>query len=122
MPILGPVEELVEVGRLARVSKPAQPTGFIVRRSGLVLTLSWTDPGDSSITKYQFRHPRRPSGGGGFTTFSAWEDIPGSDATTTSYDHTRDAIVSGTRYRYQVRAVNEAGEGPMSGSVDYVAP
>ena len=45
-----------------------------------------------------------------------------ADATTTSYDHTRDAIASGTRYRYQIRAVNEAGEGPMSGSVDYVAP
>ena len=122
MPILGPVEELVEVGLLARVSKPAQPTGFSVSRSGPALTLSWTDPGDSTITRYQFRHRSRPSGGGGFTAFSAWEDIPGSDATTTSYDHTRDAIVSGTRYRYQIRAVNRIGDGPQSASMDYYTP
>ena len=98
MPILGPVEELVEVGRLARVNKPAQPTGFSVSRSGPALTLSWTDPSDSTITKYQCRHRRRPSGGGGFTAFSAWIDVPDSDATTTR--GTRSPPVPGTVTRY----------------------
>ena len=97
---------------------PAKPTGLSISRSGLVLTLDWKDPNNASITRYQFRERSRPSGGS-FTPFSDWADIPNSDASTTSYDHTRDSIVSGTRYRYQIRAINNAGTGPQSGSADY---
>ena len=57
------------------------------------VSLSWDDPGDSSISGYQL------SIDGG-----AYSSISGSDATTTS--HTVTGLTNGTSYSFAVRAVN----------------
>ena len=63
------------------------------------VTLRWDNPGDSSITRYQYRQR--------FTSERAWDpdwtDIPGSGASTTSY--TVGNLANWTPYTFQIRAV-----------------
>ena len=63
------------------------------------VTLRWDNPGDSSITKYQYRQR--------VTSERAWDpdwtDIPGSRASTTSY--TVRNLANWTPYTFQIRAV-----------------
>ena len=93
----------VTVGPAGNVSgqggTPAEPTGLVGTPGDGQLALAWTDPGNSTITKYQY------STDGG-TTFT---DIPGSNATTISYTVT--GLSSGTEYTIAVRAVNVNGNG-----------
>ena len=76
---------------------PLQPRGLAATPDAGEVTLTWADPNDSSITKYQYTQD------GGTT----WEDISESSATTTSYTVT--GLTNGTQYTFQVRAVNNAG-------------
>ena len=64
--------------------------------------LHWSDPGDESIVKYQyrFRVQRIPDG------YSQWIDIPGSGASTTSHTF---VFPTAEMYRVRLRAVNSAG-------------
>ena len=75
---------------------PAGPPGSIVVR--------WSDPGDESILKYQyrFRAQSRPD------SYSQWIDIPGSGASTTSHTF---VFPTPEMYRVRLRAVNSAGGG-----------
>ena len=74
------------------------------------IALSWNDPGDSTITKYQYI---QRSGDG---AWSAWMDISGSGATTTS--HTVTGLTNGTEYTIAVRAVKGTdGFGPVSAAM-----
>ncbi len=85
---------------------PAAPAGFTAAAgdtSGEV-DLSWTDPSNSAITKWQVRYGPSPSGGN--TAWGAWADIPSSGAGTAS--HTVAGLTGGTRYAFQVRAVATA--------------
>ena len=103
----------------ASTGPPAQPSGFATpggsssgSGSSVVLTaaasspkgsvaVSWSDPSDDSIVKYQYRFkaPNIPGD-------SQWIDIPGSGASTTSH-----TVVFPTpeMYRVRLRAVNSAG-------------
>ncbi len=92
---------------------PEAPTGLAAAAGDTQATLSWTDPGDSGITKYQSRH----KAGGSFDDGdgSLWTDIAGSGASTT--DHTVTGLTNGTAYVFQVRAVNARGSGVASSSV-----
>ena len=85
---------------------PPAPTNFEAAPGHAQVTLSWDDPGDSSITNYEYRYR--------VTSQSAWNpdwtDIPGSGATTTSY--TVQSLTNGTDYTFEVRAVNTNGQGP----------
>ena len=87
-------------------AKPAKPTGLTATAGDKQVALSWTDPSDSSITKYQYRQKA------GSAAWGSWTDIPSSSATTTSYTVT--GLANGTAYRFRIRAVNAAGEGPQS--------
>ncbi len=91
---------------------PEKPTGFSAVAGEGQVELSWSDPNDSTITKYQVRHKAG-------TSFSAsddlWVDIGGSGATTTS--HTVTGLTNGTEYVFQIRAVNAGGEGEVSDEV-----
>jgi hypothetical protein len=82
------------------------------------VTLSWDDPRDSSITKYQYR--QSTTGDSGFVADKTdFSDIDSSAATTTSSTIevlTALSVASGgteteTVYTYQIRAVNESGTG-----------
>ena len=81
---------------------PAQPTGLTGAVSSEAVSLSWDDPGDSSITGYQVlrRNPAVDARG-------VFETIANSAAPGTSYTDTTAA--ANTRYFYQVKARNSAG-------------
>ena len=88
---------------------PAQPTGLTGAVSSEAVSLSWDDPGDSSITGYQVlrRNPAVDAKG----VFHTIADDAGS-ADTTYVDTT---VEGETRYFYRVRARNSSGLSPMSG-------
>ena len=82
---------------------PAAPTGLTATAGNGSVTLAWSDPSNSSITRYEYQ--MRSAG----VAWSAWTAIPGSGASTTS--HVVSNLTNGTEYRYKVRAVNSAGNG-----------
>ena len=84
---------------------PAQPTGFTAQAGDGEVILSWDDPGNADITKWQYEQ----------NSNGTWEDIPGSGAATTS--HTVTGLTNGTAYRFKIRAVNGAGAGEASEEV-----
>ena len=101
-------------GPPARMSGFTTPGGSSSQQDGSVtldaaatspkgaIVVSWSDPGDESIVKYQyrFRAQSAPSG------YSQWIDLPGSGASTTSHTF---AFPTPEMYRIKLRAVNGAG-------------
>ena len=87
---------------LARPSAPANLTA--TPKNGSVI-LAWNDPGDDSITRWQYRYK---SAGG----YGAWTAIPGSDDSTTTF--TKTGLTNNTAYTFQIRAVNSSGDGAAS--------
>ena len=85
---------------------PAKPAGLRATGQGSNVKLDWTDPGDSTITGYEYR---RKAGSGGY---GAWTTIPSSGAATATYTVTGTA--STTRYTFQVRARRGNAVGPAS--------
>ncbi len=81
-------------------SAPSAVTITAARGDGAV-TLSWTDPADSTITGWEVRR----DGG-------AWQAIDSSDASTTS--HTVSQLTNGQSYAFEIRAVNPSGNGVVS--------
>ncbi len=82
---------------------PGKPAGLAGAAGNASVTLSWTDPDNPTITKWQVRRKA------GSDDWGAWEDIPGSAAGTTSYEVS--GLTNGTAYQFEVRAVNGAGNG-----------
>ncbi len=82
---------------------PSKPTGFSAAAGNGSVTLRWTDPDNPTITKWQYR---QKAGSG---EWGEWEDIPGSGASTISYEVS--GLTNGTAYQFEVRAVNGAGNG-----------
>ena len=93
---------------------PARPTGLAAAAGDGRVTLSWNDPGDATVTRWQVR--RREGAG----AWSAWADIPGSGKDTAG--HTVTGLANGAAYGFQVRAANAAGEGPASAEVAATPP
>ena len=73
---------------------PAKPTGLSAAPGDAEVTLTWDNPHDASITKYQVKQDA-----------ASWTDISGSDAITVS--HTVATLTNGTSYTFQIRAVND---------------
>ena len=86
--------------------KPAKPTGLSARAGDQQVALRWTNPSDSSITKYQLQQKA------GEAAWGEWGDISGSGASTTS--HTVTGLMNGTEYRFRIRAVNSGGNSDES--------
>ncbi len=89
---------------------PAKPTGFTATAGPERVVLSWTDPSNDTISKYQVRHKQGSTFGAGDT--GLWTDIANSGATTTT--HTVNGLTVGVQYVFQVRAVNAGGDGVAS--------
>ena len=81
---------------------PAAPVNLSAMVGNGQVTLSWDDPGNDTITKYQYS----TNGGTNFT------DIGSSDNETTAYTVTE--LTNGTQYTLAVRAVNDGGDGTAS--------
>ena len=77
---------------------PAAPMGLSTTAGDGRVTLSWSDPSNSNISKYQYRQ-----GTGSPLVWESWMDIGSSDATTTT--HTITGLTNGTEYSFQVRAM-----------------
>ena len=90
---------------------PAQPTGLKATPGNAKVTLAWTDPADSTITKYQVAYKKKSASGD-----PSYADIPGSGATTTS--HAVTGLDNGDAYQFWLRAVNSAGNGTHAGPVE----
>ena len=72
------------------------------------IALSWDDPGDITLTGYQYRY-RNPSDSGWNPD---WTDISGSGATTTS--HTLSGLTNFLLYTLEVRALRDGTGGPSA--------
>ena len=88
---------------------PDQATGLTAKVGNAQVTLSWEDPDNATITKWQMQ---RKEGSG---SYGAWVDVPDSGATTTS--HTVTGLTNGTVYSFRIRAVNAGGNSPASAEV-----
>ena len=88
---------------------PARPTGLTGTVSPEQVSLSWDDPGDSSITGYQVlrRNPAVDAKG----AFHTVVDDTGSSGTS----YVDATVAAETRYFYRVLARNAAGLSPRSG-------
>ncbi len=91
----------VLVSVVEKDAPPAKPTGLAAAAGDGSVTLSWTDPDNPTITKWQYR---QKAGGG---AWGAWTDIAGADITS----HELSGLENGTAYQFEVRAVNGAGPG-----------
>lgn len=106
----------VNVTTPAAPTVPSRPTGLTTTTvtQGSV-TLSWSDPGDSSITGYQVLRRSRDGDvykdGQGSAQFVAVVSNTGTSATT--YEDT--SVAPHSRYVYRVKARNAQGLSPRSG-------
>ena len=89
-----------------QIRAPAAPMNLSATPDDGQVTLSWANPANNTITKYQYR--RKTDTG----TYGSWTDIPNSGDTTTSYTVT--GLTNGTQYTFAVRAVNAGGNGAAS--------
>ena len=87
---------------------PVVPGNLTATAGDKEVDLSWSDPNDSTITKYQVRWKTTASLPFDDTTDS-WSDVAGSGATTTTHKVT--GLTNETGYTFQVRAVSPAGNG-----------
>ena len=66
----------VQATQIPKATVPSAPTGLSATGGDTEVSLSWSNPNDISITKYQVRHKADSSFADGD---DLWEDIPGSD-------------------------------------------
>ncbi|MDE0408896.1 MAG: fibronectin type III domain-containing protein [Alphaproteobacteria bacterium] len=83
------------------VSAPEEPTGLTAKPGDRQVTLSWDDPGDASITGYQYQVRRDGS------SWGSWTGIPGSGADSTSHNVT--GLFDDVVYFFRLAAVNAGG-------------
>ena len=106
----------VSVSLTAAVSRPEMPTGLTATAGNAQVALAWTDPDDSSITKYQVQKRTGAAWG-------SWADIPDSapgEANAASYTVT--GLSNGTAYWFRIRAVNAVDNGPRSDTAGPARP
>ena len=106
-------ELVVDLRDLTNLQVPMKVTDFrvAVADADTVVedsyVLSWEDPGDNTIIKYEYRwYPR--------ASWSEWTDIPESDTTSYTVAAAEAGLDLNTPYRFQIRAVNAKGAGPPS--------
>ncbi len=97
-----------DVARATPMPAPDAPTNFSATARNARVLLTWKDPIDSSITRYEYRQAR------GNGAFGPAISIPGSDKATTF--HTVRYLTNRQRYTFQIRAVNVYGAGDWSPS------
>ena len=91
---------------------PPAPQNLQATPGDRQVALSWDDPNDSGITRYQYSTDYMINGGNGNNGVASFNDIPGSNATTSSYTVT--GLAHSTTYTLALRAVNPSGNGEAS--------
>ena len=95
---------------------PARPTGLTTSATHDAVTLTWDDPGDGSITRYEVY--RRVTGQDALGEFELIE----SDTGSAEAAYTDDDVSPETRYTYRVKAVNPHGASQRSGYSSITTP
>ena len=113
----------LNVETLAVAEVPEAPTALSApSATHESVTLTWDDPGDSSITGHQvlrrFRDGDEYGDGEGAAEFAVIEENTGSAAAT----HTDSSVTARTRYAYSVKAISAAGTSGQSGHLDVETP
>ena len=91
------------------VQLPSKPTGVTATPGHGQVTLTWNNPDDATITRWQVQQKQ------GSGSYGPWRDVPNSNASTTS--HTVTGLTNGATYSFRIRAVNAAGPGAPSDEV-----
>ena len=98
---------------------PATPTGLTAAAGvdNVSVVLSWDDPGDESITGYEYQHRVVYSG----SEWGDWTAMAGSGAGAVAHRVT--GLDGGFEHRFRLRAVNGAGasEAAPAGAPGYVS-
>ena len=109
---LGPQSDTVSATTPAAPVLPAKPTGLSTSPSHNSVDLSWTDPGDSSITSYQvLRGPDKDN-------LAVLVDNTGNS----SLSYTDSTVAAETSYVYAIKARNSDGLSPESDPVSTTTP
>ena len=90
---------------------PGRPSGLKASGGNGVIDLFWSNPGDATITGYQYRIRFSSE-----RSYGEWQSIPGSGASTVSYTIPNLAAKKG--YAIRLRAGNAAGWGRYRGTGD----
>ena len=88
---------------------PSKPTGVTATPGHGQVTLTWDNPDDATITRWQVQQKE------GSGSYGPWRDVPDSTASTTTYTVT--GLANGKTYGFKIRAVNAAGPGDPSDEV-----
>ncbi len=102
-----PGNSYLESAEARVVTTPNVPQGFSATPGVGSVTLSWTDPDNDRIKRWEYRYGEGGAVSGMGTAFGAWTPVPGSSASTTS--HTVSGLTAGTLYSFNLRAVHEVG-------------
>ncbi|MYF20024.1 MAG: hypothetical protein F4218_05210, partial [Synechococcus sp. SB0677_bin_5] len=107
--VAGSVHGVESDGVLVRPVAPApgKPTGFTAKAGNRHVGLSWSDPGNIVITRWEYQ---QKAGGG---SYGAWQNISGSKATS----HAVTGLTNGTAYTFRIRAVAGTVNGAPSDEV-----
>ncbi len=107
---LVPGGPLAESFTVSAAPKPLVAPGNLHAEPGHAsMTLRWDDANNARLTGWQYR--QRQAG----EDWGAWQPIPGSTASTTSYTVTD--LTNGVSYRFRVRALAGSQQGPFGKSV-----
>ena len=107
---LVPGGPLAESFTVSAAPKPLVAPGNLRADPGHAsMTLRWDDANNARITGWQYQ--QRQAG----EDWGAWQPIPGSTASTTSYTVTD--LTNGVSYRFRVRALAGSQQGPFGKSV-----
>lgn len=101
-------------GMLPVPTAPTAPLGFTAFASAGQIQLNWSAPSDVGTGITEYRVFRGLTAGGEGTT-------PIATATATALTYVDTNVAAGTLYYYEVRAVNAAGEGPVSDEASAMA-
>ena len=92
---------------LASVASPLKPTGIKATPGNGIIRLSWSNPGDTSITHYQYK-----------IGTGVWQNMTDSNSATVFYDVPES---NNFNFTFRIRAVNDFGESDQSDAVSATA-